>query len=82
MLYADDVVLFASLVCDLQHVLGQFAAEYEVAGRRDGTSQSEVMVVCHGGLLHWGWGEGCVPKRGSLSISGFCSRVMGKWSVR
>lgn len=46
MLYADDVVLFASSVCDLQHVLGQFAAECEVAGRRDGTSKSEVMVVC------------------------------------
>ena len=38
LLFADDVVLMAPSVCDLQHSLDQFAAECEVAGMRISTS--------------------------------------------
>ncbi len=41
----DDVVLMASSVCDLQHILDLFAAECEAAGMRIGTSKSETMVL-------------------------------------
>uniref|UniRef100_A0A8C2ZC47 Reverse transcriptase domain-containing protein n=1 Tax=Cyclopterus lumpus TaxID=8103 RepID=A0A8C2ZC47_CYCLU len=50
LLFADDVVLFASsdrdLHRDLQHSLGRFAAECEAAGMRVSTSKSEAMVLC------------------------------------
>ncbi|KAI3357036.1 hypothetical protein L3Q82_003671 [Scortum barcoo] len=41
----NDVVLMASSSQDLQHVLGRFAAECEVAGMRISTSKSEAMVL-------------------------------------
>uniref|UniRef100_A0A8C2ZPF1 Reverse transcriptase domain-containing protein n=1 Tax=Cyclopterus lumpus TaxID=8103 RepID=A0A8C2ZPF1_CYCLU len=46
LLFADDVVLFASSDRDLQHSLGRFAAECEAAGMRVSTSKSEAMVLC------------------------------------
>uniref|UniRef100_A0A671TEK4 Reverse transcriptase domain-containing protein n=1 Tax=Sparus aurata TaxID=8175 RepID=A0A671TEK4_SPAAU len=45
LLFADDVVLLAPSSQDLQHVLGRFAAECEVAGMRISTSKSEAMVL-------------------------------------
>ncbi|KAI3377251.1 hypothetical protein L3Q82_009155 [Scortum barcoo] len=45
LLFADDIVLLASSNQDLQHVLGRFAAECEVAGMRISTSKSEAMVL-------------------------------------
>ncbi|KAK3521652.1 hypothetical protein QTP70_014704, partial [Hemibagrus guttatus] len=44
-LFADDVVLLAPSSQDLQHALGRFAAECEVAGMRVSTSKSEAMVL-------------------------------------
>ncbi|KAK3538555.1 hypothetical protein QTP86_006718 [Hemibagrus guttatus] len=41
----DDVVLLAPSNLDLQHALGHFAAECEVAGMRVSTSKSEAMVL-------------------------------------
>ena len=46
LLFVDDVVLLASSNCDLQHALGQFAAECEAVGMRISTSKSEAMVLC------------------------------------
>ncbi len=46
LLFADDVVLLASSHCDLQHAVGQFAAECEVVGMKVSTSKSEAMVLC------------------------------------
>ena len=46
LLFVDDVVLLAPSSRDLQHVLGQFAAECEAAGMmRISTSKSEAMVL-------------------------------------
>ncbi|KAK3533908.1 hypothetical protein QTP70_034895, partial [Hemibagrus guttatus] len=45
LIFADDVVLLASSGLDLQHALGCFAAECEVAGMRVSTSKSEAMVL-------------------------------------
>ena len=45
LLFAYDVVLLASSVCDLQHSLDRFAAECEAAGMRISTSKSEAMVL-------------------------------------
>uniref|UniRef100_A0A6Q2YV91 Protein kinase domain-containing protein n=1 Tax=Esox lucius TaxID=8010 RepID=A0A6Q2YV91_ESOLU len=45
LLFADDVVLMASSVCDLQHSLDRFAAECEAVGMRISTSKSEAMVL-------------------------------------
>ncbi|KAK3509614.1 hypothetical protein QTP70_006805 [Hemibagrus guttatus] len=45
LIFADDVVLLASSGLDLQHALGRFAAECEVAGMRVSTSKSEAMVL-------------------------------------
>ncbi|KAK3571508.1 hypothetical protein QTP86_012854 [Hemibagrus guttatus] len=45
LIFADDVVLLASLGLDLQHALGRFAAECEAAGMRVSTSKSEAMVL-------------------------------------
>ena len=45
LLFADDVVLLAPLSRDLQHVLGQYAAECEAAGMRISTLKSEAMVL-------------------------------------
>ncbi len=44
LLFADDVILVALSVCDLQHTVDQFAAECEAAGMRINTSKSEAMV--------------------------------------
>ena len=41
LLFADDVVLMASLAVDLQHSLDQFAAQCEAAEMRISTSKSE-----------------------------------------
>jgi len=46
LLFADNVVLLASLGRDLQHALGRFAAESEAVGMRVSTSKSEVTVLC------------------------------------
>ncbi len=46
LLFADDVVLLASSHCDLQHALGQFAAECVVGGMKVSASKSEAMVLC------------------------------------
>ena len=45
LLFADDVVLFASSSIDLQLSLGRFAAECEAVGMRISTSKSEAMVL-------------------------------------
>ncbi|KAK3526422.1 hypothetical protein QTP70_025454, partial [Hemibagrus guttatus] len=45
LIFADDVVLLAPSSLDLQHALGHFAAECEVAGMRVSTSKSEAMVL-------------------------------------
>ena len=45
LLFLDNVVLLAPSSQDLQHVLGQFAAECEAAGMRISTSKSEAMVL-------------------------------------
>ncbi|KAK3538438.1 hypothetical protein QTP86_003713 [Hemibagrus guttatus] len=45
LIFADDVVLLAPSSLDLQHALGCFAAECEVAGMRVSTSKSEAMVL-------------------------------------
>ncbi|KAK5928647.1 hypothetical protein CgunFtcFv8_013696 [Champsocephalus gunnari] len=45
LLFADDVVLMASSVCDLQHSLDWFATECAAAGMRISTSKSEAMVL-------------------------------------
>ena len=45
LLYADDVILLASSVQDLQRALERFAAECEAAGMRISTSKSEIMVL-------------------------------------
>ena len=45
LLFADDVVLLAPSVSDLQLSLGQFAAECEVAEMNIRTSKSEAMVL-------------------------------------
>ena len=44
LLFADDVVLLASLNSDLQFSLRRFAAKCQVAGMRINTSKSEAMV--------------------------------------
>ena len=46
LLFADNVVLFATSDRDLQHALGGFAAKFEVVGMRVSTSKSEAMVLC------------------------------------
>ncbi|KAK3543164.1 hypothetical protein QTP70_012267 [Hemibagrus guttatus] len=46
LIFADDVVMLAPSSLDLQHALGRFAAECEVAGMRVSTSKSE---LCHPG---------------------------------
>ncbi|KAK3557953.1 hypothetical protein QTP86_003870 [Hemibagrus guttatus] len=45
LIFADDVVLLAPSSLDLQHALGRFAAECEVAGMRVSTSKLEAMVL-------------------------------------
>ncbi|KAJ8012365.1 hypothetical protein DPEC_G00041950 [Dallia pectoralis] len=45
LLFADDVVLMASSVGDIQHSLDRFAAECEAAGMRVSTSKSEAMTL-------------------------------------
>ncbi|KAK3508670.1 hypothetical protein QTP70_003319 [Hemibagrus guttatus] len=45
LIFADDVVLLAPSSLELQHALGRFAAECEVAGMRVSTSKSEAMVL-------------------------------------
>jgi len=46
LLFADDVVLLATSDRDLQHALGQFAAECEAVRMRVSTSISRKMVEC------------------------------------
>ncbi|KAI3368000.1 hypothetical protein L3Q82_026820 [Scortum barcoo] len=71
---------------DLQHVLERFAAECEAAGMRISTSKSEAMVLDRekGGVPSpGGWrGPASCLKWRSSSISGSCSRVRERWSVR
>ena len=42
---ADDVVLMASMKCDLQLTEGRFAAKHAVVGMKISTSKSEAMVL-------------------------------------
>uniref|UniRef100_A0AAY5K902 Reverse transcriptase domain-containing protein n=1 Tax=Esox lucius TaxID=8010 RepID=A0AAY5K902_ESOLU len=44
LLFADDVVLMASKVCDLEHSLDRFAAECEAVGMRISTFKSEYLL--------------------------------------
>lgn len=46
LLFADDVILLASFVSDLQHPLERFPAECEAAGLRMSTLRSQAMVLC------------------------------------
>ncbi|KAI3374597.1 hypothetical protein L3Q82_021177 [Scortum barcoo] len=84
LLFADDVVLMASSGQDLQHVLGWFAAKCEVAGMRISTSKSEAMVIDRKRVACplRRWVERSCLKWRSSSISGSCSRVRERWSVR
>ncbi|KAI3355523.1 hypothetical protein L3Q82_017908 [Scortum barcoo] len=81
----DDVVLMASSGQDLQHVLGQFAAECEAAGMRISTSKSEAMVLDRKRVacpLQGGVERSC-PSSGGVQVSrGPCSRVRERWNVR
>lgn len=45
LIFADNVVLLASSIQDLQHVLGQFATECKAAGMKINTSKSKAMVL-------------------------------------
>ena len=45
LLFADDVVLLASSVRNLQLSLDRFTAECQAAGMRIGTSKSEALVL-------------------------------------
>ncbi|TWW77678.1 hypothetical protein D4764_12G0010680 [Takifugu flavidus] len=45
LLFADDVVLLASLACDLQESLDHFAAACDAAGMKISTSKFEAMVL-------------------------------------
>ncbi|KAI3353913.1 hypothetical protein L3Q82_005118 [Scortum barcoo] len=78
--------LWTQGVCqDLQHVLGQFAAESEAARMRISTSKSEAMVLNRKRVacpLRVG-GEVLLPQVEEFQgISGSCSRVRERWSVR
>ena len=46
LLFADDVVLLASSIHDLQLSVERFAAECEAAEVRISTSKSKTMVIC------------------------------------
>lgn len=46
LLFADDVILLASLVWDTQHALGQFAPKCKVPKMRVSTSKSKAMFLC------------------------------------
>lgn len=46
LLFADDVVLLASLFGDLLHTLERFAVECEAAVMKISTSKFEAMVLC------------------------------------
>ncbi|KAI3375113.1 hypothetical protein L3Q82_021636 [Scortum barcoo] len=62
-----------------------FAAECEVAGMRISTSKSEAMVLDQkrkGWCALSGWVERSCLKWRSSSISGSCSQVRERWSVR
>lgn len=54
LLFADDVVLLASSVNDLQHTLERLTDECETAGMKTGTSKSEAMVLCQRLVAHSG----------------------------
>ncbi|KAI3351342.1 hypothetical protein L3Q82_005883 [Scortum barcoo] len=86
LLFADDVVLMASSGQDLQHVhvLERFAAECEAAGMRISTSKSEAMVLDRKRVACplSRWVERSCLKWRSSSISGSCSRVRERSSVR
>lgn len=71
LLFRDDAVLLASLGHDLQHVLGEFATEWEAAGMRI----SSLKIRGHGSRPKKGGlpeGTASASSRGGLSISGFC----------
>ncbi|KAI3377919.1 hypothetical protein L3Q82_009049 [Scortum barcoo] len=85
LLFADDVVLLASSSQDLQHVLGRFAAECEAGWDenqhlqiRGHGSLDRKRVACPLQVVEW---RSCLKWRSS-SISGSCSRVRERWSVR
>ncbi len=74
LLFADNVVLLASLSCDLQQALGQFAVECDAFGMRVSTSKSEAMFLCLKMLDCPLWfGDELLPQARHSSTSGACS---------
>ncbi|KAI3362136.1 hypothetical protein L3Q82_012466 [Scortum barcoo] len=79
----NDVVLLASSSQDLQHVLERFAAECEAAGMRISTSKSEAMVLDRKRVVPSPVSGEVLPQVEEFKyISGSCSRVRERWSVR
>ena len=74
LLFANDVVLLAPTVCDLQLSLDRFAAKCEAAGIKISTSKSEAMVLTRKKVER----GGSCPKWRSSGTSGSCSQVRGK----
>lgn len=61
LLFTDNVVILAPFVCDLQHSLDRFAAEFEVAGVKISTSSTSGRPWFSAGnqwlsAPSWGWG--------------------------
>lgn len=82
LLFADDVILFASPEHGLQHAPGWFAAECEQTRTYVGTSKSEVIVFwkqCS--VLEEVW-ESCCPKLVWTDILGSFSWAMGERSIQ
>ena len=77
-LFFADVVLLALFSQDLQHVLGQFAAECEAAGMKISTSKSTGKRWLAPSELR----ESSCLKWRSSSILGSCSGVREEWSMR
>ncbi len=82
LLFADDVVLMASSVCDLQHTLDRFTAECEAAGMRISTSKSKAMVLSRKWVdCPLRVGIESSPQMKEL-VSGSCSQLRGLWGRR
>lgn len=69
LLFADDLIMLASLSQNLHYALGQFAVECEVDEMRINTSKSKVMVLywkrvaCPHGVLGWAHSYPHLPGR-------------------
>ncbi len=72
--FADDVVLSASSVRELQHVLWQFAVEYEAAGMESGPPSLRTWFSAKKWWIAVSrFGLNRCPKQRILCISRFCS---------